>query len=155
MKSQHRNGCRVPLRAGKLSGRVATTCHRKLFYNSLRIKRKYFKIPCSCQAGTGDNLVNISQSLQQAELYLFVRLRIDLMIPLKTIMKQIKQISPAEAFTGILPGDHLSCNLIKLLITGGRGLAHRTFLLHTSLLLLLHFTQVDIPPPATSHQTSR
>ena len=60
-------------------------------------------------------------------------------------MKQIKQISPAEAFTGILLGDHLSCNLIKLLITGGRGLAHRTFLLHTSLLLLLlHFTQVDI-----------
>ena len=150
MKSQHRNGCRVPLRAAKLSGRVATTCHRKLFYNSLRIKRKYFKIPCSCQAGTGDNLVNISQSRQQAEFYLFVRLRIDLMIPLQTIMKQIKQISPAEAFTGILLGEHLSCNLIKFLITGWRGLgrADRTFLLHTFLLLLLHLTQVDIPQPA-------
>ena len=62
-------------------------------------------------------------------------------------MKQIKQIWPAEAFTGILLGDHLSCNLIKFLITGGRGLRglrHRTVLLQTSLLLLLlHFTQVD------------
>ena len=146
MKSQHRNGCRVPLRAGKLSGRVATTCHRKLFY-SLSIKRKYFNIPSSWQGGPGDNLVNISQSRQQAEFYLFVRLRIDLMIPLQTIMKQIKQISPAEAFTGILLGLsslYLSCNLIKFLITGGRGLRHRTFLLHTSLLLLLHLTQVDI-----------
>ena len=71
------------------------------------------------------------------------------MIPLQTIMKQIKQISPAEAFTGILLGEHLSCNLIKFLITGWRGLgrADRTFLLHTFLLLLLHLTQVDIPQP--------
>ena len=70
------------------------------------------------------------------------------MIPLPTIMKQIKQISPAEAFTGILLGDHLSCNLIKFLITGGSGLRHWTFFLHTSLLLLLlHFTQVDILQP--------
>ena len=74
-------------------------------------------------------------------------------------MKQIKQIWPAEAFTGILLGDHLSCNLIKFLITGGRGLRglrHRTVLLQTSLLLLLlHFTQVDIlqPDQIRSHST--
>ena len=69
------------------------------------------------------------------------------MFPLETIVKQIKQILPAEAFTGILLGDHLSCNSIKFLIPGGRGLRHRTFLQHTPLLLLLlllHFTQVDI-----------
>ena len=142
--SELRNGCRGALRAAKLSDRVLrTTCHTKLFNNSLRIKRKYFKIPSSCQGGTGDNLVNISH-FSPAGLCLLVKLRIDLLIPLPTIMKQIKQISPGEAFTGILLGDHLSCNSIKFLITGGRGLRHRTFLLHTSLLLLLHLTQVDI-----------